>query len=638
MESRKFKITYYKPEKQGVFSTDGGYCFATELKDGGESGIIFYKKNKEEFRIPFLPEERRGTLYGIKIEGDDLSSYGYRYYTKDETALDLYTPKVSGLEKWGNWDKDRNGIYGNPALEPFDWENDIPLGIPYEESIIYGLNVRGFTMHKSSGVKNKGTFEGITEKLSHLKKLGITAVELMPAYEYDECMYPLEGNRQTMEEAVKNCGSKQEEPKRLNCWGFQQAYYFAPKSSYSAGEHPETSFKNMVKTLHKNGIEVLMQFYFPPEIPQSCILEVLKFWVIEYHVDGFRLSGFHIPFRMLAQEPVLKETKLRSGYFPLDEIYGKEIPDFRCFAFDNGNFKNDIKKYLKGDEGLLNQVLAAHRHNPAAHGVINYLGDYDGFTLYDNVSYDRKHNEKNGEENRDGTDLNYSWNCGIEGESRKKAIVQLRLKQIKNALSFIFLSQGTPYLFSGDEMANTRYGNNNVYCQDNEIGWVKWKTTQFSEEILDFTSFLVQTRKKHPVLHMKKECRIMDYLSCGYPDISYHGTEPWRPDTSYISRMVGIMLCGNYVQGKKDDSLYIAFNMHWEPHTLALPNLPKGMKWLKIMDTSAALITDAIEDILDENKILTKGRSIALYRAVKDESSGKLPLQKKSKKKAVNKE
>lgn len=632
---QELKISYYKPDKQGVFPIENGYCFATEMNKEAEGGIIFYKNDQKKFKIPFSIEGKRGSLYGIQIEGSRLSSYCYQYYIGNRLYTDNYAPKIAGLEIWGDWKEKPRTVYGKIMQEDFDWESDAPLLIPYEETIIYGLNVRGFTMHKSSGVKQKGTFEGIIEKIPYLKQLGITAIELMPAYEFDECMYKPDNKNQTMEEAVKNSTSIQKEEKRLNCWGFQKGFYFAPKASYSATGCPERSFKNMVKELHRNGIEVMMQFYFPPDVKQAYILEVLKFWVIEYHIDGIRLSGFQIPFQMIAEEPVLKETKIRGTAFPFEEIYGKEVPAFRNLSVDNGDFRNDMKRYLKGDEGLMNQVLYYQRNNPPDHGVINSFTDYDGFTLYDCVSYERKHNEANGEENRDGSDLNYSWNCGVEGDSRKKAILELRMKQMKNAMAFLFLAQGTPFIFSGDEMANTRYGNNNVYCQDNETGWVKWKNTQFSNEILNFTRFMIKTRKAYPVLHMKKECQILDYKSCGYPDLSYHGIEPWRPDTSYISRMAGIMLCGKYVPEKDDDSFYIAYNMHWEPHKLALPNLPKGLKWMNVMDTSFP--QKGCDIILNENSIQIGGRSVALYQSVKDDSYVQEKNVTKSQKKAEKK-
>ncbi|MGN0376632.1 MAG: alpha-amylase family glycosyl hydrolase [Suilimivivens sp.] len=611
---QNIQITYFKPEKQGVYPLNNGFLFATEAESAENCGLILYEKNGKACRIPFSKEGKRGTLYGVKVEGDEFPFTGYNYYNVDGEYTDPYAKSVSGLESFGDFGEVKRKTRGVLTRGEFDWEEDVPLKTPYKDTIIYGLNVRSFTMHKSSGVKNRGTFEGILEKMDYLKELGITAIELMPSYEYDECMYLSSGPVTSMEEAIRNCNSREETVNRVNCWGYQKGFYFAPKASYSA-EKPDISFKKMVKTLHQNGIEVMMQFYFPPELQPSYIMDILKYWVIEYHIDGVRLCGFQIPFAMIAQEPLLKETKIRSDYFPTEEIYKDKPPIYRNIAFNNGNFRNDMRRFLKGDENLINQVMFYHRNNPANHAVVNFLADYDGFSLFDSVAYERKHNEKNGEDNRDGTDNNFSWNCGAEGESRKKAILQLRMKQLKNALSFLLLSQGVPYLFSGDEFANTRFGNNNAYCQDNDIWNIKWKTGKFAEEILSFTKELISLRKNHPVLHLAGELKIMDSLGCGYPDISYHGTEAWRPDTGYISRMVGIMLCGKYVKDTEDDSLYIAYNMHWQPNRLALPNLPKGMKWEKILSTS-----EGKEDtqLPDDNKIIAEERSVALYLAKKD--------------------
>lgn len=609
------KITYFKPEKQGVYPLNNGYAFSAECETAEKSGLLLYDQNGKTKRIPFSKEGKRGTLYGIIIEGESFPFKEYNYYADGEEFTDPYARCISGLEKFGAFCETKRKTKGVLKKQEFDWEGDSTLTIPYHDTIIYGLNVRAFTMHKSSGVKHKGTFEGIIEKIDYLKELGITAIELMPAYEFDECMYLSAGRASNMEEAAKNCNIPEEGETQINCWGYQKGFYFAPKASYSTGD-PSVSFKKMVKKLHKNGIEVMMQFYFPPEWNQSYILDVLRYWIIEYHIDGVRLCGFNIPIETIAQDPILKETKIRSDYFPVERLYRDKMPSYKNIAFENGNFKNDMRRFLKGDENLIGQAIYYQRNNPADHAVINSLADYDGFSLFDCVAYEWKHNEENGESNRDGTDNNFSWNCGAEGESRKKAIMELRSKQLKNALSFLFLSQGVPYLFSGDELANTRYGNNNAYCQDNDIWNIKWKTNKFSEEILNFTRILIMLRKNHPILHLREQLKIMDSLGCGYPDISYHGMEAWRPDTSYISRMVGIMLCGKYVEGREDDSLYIAYNMHWQPHALALPKLPKGMKWKKVFSTSKE---EKKQISSEENKVLAEGRSVSLFISSEDE-------------------
>ncbi len=624
-----WKITFEKPDRPGVFVKGNNVFFAMEFLTQKECGVILYDKKGNERRFPFSDAGRSGSLYGMRIEGEGITDYHYNYYNGNQVITDPYAREIAGLEKWGGALETPRATQGKFLPGDFDWQEDAPLMIPLEDSIIYGLNVRAFTMHRSSGVSKRGTFEGIIEKIPYLKELGITAVELMPCYEYEECMLPEKGVPGAAVSAVAALKEilpegQQREKMRLNCWGFQKGFYFAPKASYSGTQHPEHSFKAMVKELHRNGIEVMMQFYFPAEITQLYILEVIKFWVREYHIDGVRINGACIPYRLLAQEPVLKNTKIWYPYLPEEELKGIFNPIFRNLMTDNGNYRNDMRRYLKGDEGLMNQVLYYQKRNPREFGVVNYLADYDGFCLYDCVSYERKHNEENGEKNGDGTDTNYTWNCGTEGDTRKKNIKELRLKQLKNALTLLFLSQGIPFLFSGDEFANSRGGNNNCYCQDNEHGWINWKRNSFSQELFNYARFLICLRKKYQILHMKDEFLAMDSKSCGYPDISYHGVEAWRPDLSYISRMAGVVLSGQYAADGQDTSFYIAYNMHWEPHKLALPKLPRGEIWVKTADTSVA-VEKQDQMPRKEKEALTvtvSGRCIAIYQTRKAENAG----------------
>ena len=596
----EWKITYFKPDKLGAISKDNEINIVADIPDKTNSGVILYDQKGKEFRIPFSQEGRRGSLYGIKIEGNGISDYLYNLYSEEEVFTDPYARKIFGLEKWGVHKGEKRKTFGGFVTGKFDWQDDVSPMIPLEESIFYGLNVRSFTMHKSSNVRHRGTYEGIVEKIPYLKELGITAVELMPCYEYEECMFP----ERTVADAV-----------RLNCWGFQKGFYFAPKAAYSSSVSPENSFKTMVRELHKNGIEVIMQFYFPTEVKQLSMLDAIKFWVTEYHIDGVRVSGLHIPYRCLAEEPMLKDTKIWCNYIPEEDLPVIHNSAFKNFISNNGNYRNDMRRFLKGDDGLMEQVLHYHRCNPKEYGVVNYMADYDGFSMYDSVSYERKHNEKNGEDNRDGNDINYTWNCGVEGDTRKSAIQELRLKQIKNMMTFLFLSQGIPFIFSGDEFGNSRSGNNNCYCQDNETGWIKWKDNKFSKEILEYTRFLIQLRKNHPILHMKEELLVMDAKDCGYPDISYHGVEAWRPDLSYISHMIGILLCGQYAPDEQDSSFYIACNMHWISHKLALPKLPKDEIWVKIADTACPIEKQEQNDSIT----MIQGRCLAIYQTKKRE-------------------
>lgn len=241
------------------------------------------------------------------------------------------------------------------------------------------------------------------------------------------------------------------------------------------------------------------------------------------------------------------------------------------------------------------------------------------------VTYDRKHNEENGEDNQDGTDYNCSWNCGVEGKSRRKNITGLRLKQMKNALSLVILSQGTPLIYSGDEFGNTQDGNNNPYCQDNAVAWIKWNRTESGNELLQYTKMLIKLRKSHPILHSPMPLKGMDYLSCGYPDISYHGRDAWRPDIGPVSRSVGVMYCGYYgnVNGHKDDAfLYIGINLHWSAYYFGLPQLPKGKEWKLFASTAlgekADVDTKQAEGDTEETlqEIYVEPRTIVIYEAV----------------------
>ena len=308
------KITFFKPDVPGIFHESNRIKFAACFTKDEECGIVLYTPDGTETRLPFSSEGKRGALYGMQIEGSNLTECRYHYYQGDQIFTDPYATAILGLEKWGCISDTFRLTYGGFTNEQFDWGSDRSPEIPYADTILYGLNVRAFTAHKSSGVKHKGTFEGVIEKIPYLKELGITAVELMPCYEYEECMScilaPENGNQQTS--LHKNASN----PVRLNCWGFCQGSYFSPKASYSAGKSPAVSFKSMVKELHQNGLEVMMHFYFPPQTEQMYMLDVLKYWAKEYHVDGFRISGFHIPIRLIAEDAALKSTPHYSHFLP----------------------------------------------------------------------------------------------------------------------------------------------------------------------------------------------------------------------------------------------------------------------------------------------------------------------------------
>lgn len=603
----------------------GAHCcadgiFVSFVSKEEKCGVILYnrKTGKRLCRISFGPEEKLGNIYYKWIPDVKASEISYQFYEEDRIFADPNAKMFVGRTIYGHKREDKDLRAGFLPVG-FDWEGDRRPKIPYEDCIGYCMHVRGFTRHFSSGVTHQGTFLGIVEKLPYLKELGITTVELQPAYEFLELQNRVESKKQNSYsghwESMVQEQSQEDPGKYTNYWGYKKGYYYAPKGGYAAGEEPSLEFKEMVKAFHKNGMEVIMQFYFPEDVPDREIPEILRFWAWEYHVDGFHLIGANLPIALVAEDHALADTKLWYFDFDADAVYGDDkTPKYRNMAQYRDDFMYDMRRFLKGDSNMLGSVLYHMRNNPAQKGCLNYITNYYGFTLMDLVSYDFKHNEANGEQNQDGNDSNQSWNCGVEGSSRKGRILRLRRKQIKNALCMLFFSQSTPLLFMGDEFGNSQKGNNNPYCQDNEVTWLNWKDLEKNRDLYEFTKELIALRKAHPILHQEKELRIMDYISCGYPDLSYHGEAAWRPSLEGNSHQVGLMYCGKYAetdQKKEDDFFYVALNMHWEPHIFAMPRLPKELRWELLLQT---------EELQEDGK---SGRPEGISVPQKDTLSGK---------------
>ena len=607
----EYSISAGHPFCMGVMSQTNGIHIAMPFpeSEGKECGMLLYKAGHELARIVFPECYKMGEVYVLFINMQMEADYTYLFFCGEERFADPYAHIIRGREKWGRRKEDRPRAAF--AEDTFDWEDDMPLRIPYEDSVFYSLHVRGFTKHASSQVSARGTFAGLAEKIPYLQQLGITAIECMPVYEFDEIIL-----NPAYQESLKLRDNGQaaylEGPawkQRINYWGFGdgETYYMAPKAAYAKDpQHADRELKLLIRQLHKNGIEIILQMYFSPRYTQGYIREVLRYWVSCYHVDGFHLFGTDIPMRLLGTDPYLKHTKLIHENPEADAVYkGKKIPYYRNLACYGDAFRYDARRFLKGDEGMLS-VMAEHmRQNSSLEGVINHITDYRGFTLSDLVSYNRKHNEENGEDNRDGSDYNYSWNCGVEGSSRKRAILQMRLTQRKNALAMLFLSQGTPLLLAGDEMGRSMQGNNNAYCQDNKINWLDWKLLEKEAELFTYTKELIRYRKEHPILHSRQTMQIMDSLSCGYPDLSYHAEQAWYAHFENYYRHMAVLYCGMYEKkpdGTEDDFIYIIWNMHWEKHTFALPTLPQDYVWTVSMTTKEIPQQDTADKTGKEEK------------------------------------
>ena len=573
-------------QAMGAVPVKDGIGFSMERKNNEEASLLLYKKGSKEViqEIPFPATNTIGDIVCVKAEKIASARYEYNFCIDGKVTLDPYAKVLIGTGKFGEEHPEGHEVRCAMIAGNYDWEDDRKPQIAYEDAVMYSFHVRGFTKQRYSGVRHKGTFLGITEKAEYFKELGINQIKLMPAYEFAEM------------ESVKTHARyrKEELPKRLNYWGYTKAFHFAPKRAYAATKDPVREFKDMVKTMHRLGIEVLMEFYFPEGCSPRYITECLQYWVQEYHVDGFHVRGVQGICNLMATDPLFADTKLLNIYFPVEEIYGKKnLPKKRMVAECNDGFMIDVRRFLKGDEESLKAFAERMRRNPKGSGLINYIASHDGFTLCDLVSYEERHNEDNGEQNRDGRVQNYSWNCGEEGKSRKKKILELRNRQMKNAWCMLLLSAGTPMILAGDEFCNSQLGNNNPYCLDNEISWLDWKGYKSgNSEMFRFVKDLIAFRKKHKILHMGQELSMTDSLSCGFPGISYHSSSAWYGELDGQNRKIGVMYCGKYAD--EDELIYIAYNMHWMEHTFALPALPGGYRWNVALDTS--------EGILEEDK------------------------------------
>ncbi|WP_373242419.1 alpha-amylase [Lacrimispora indolis] len=621
MEQYQIDVNDSRVYPMGLTRTDGGIHVSAVAAAKACSLLLFVKEDKNgkeaRFRevrnIPFPEEGKTGHVWSMTLNGafDDLY---YAFEADGKRFSDPYGRSFAGRERWGRLSHAKRLLL-SPVAEPeFDWQGDRPLHIPYEDCIVYRAHVRGLTKHASSGTEHRGTFRGVVDKIPYFKELGITTLELLPPVEFQEVMMPenVEGNPYGTSEPTG----------RLNYWGYAKAGMFAPKASYAdPGTNPVTEFKYMVRELHKAGLEVVPELYFSGKEVPEFVLETVRFWVREYHVDGIHLTGY-APTVLLAKDPYLADTKLWALSWEAEKPAAGEKKHLGEY---NDGFLIDMRRALKGDEEQMSSLIYRNRRNPAETGVLNFMAGTNGFTMMDMVSYDQKHNEANGENNRDGSDYNYSWNCGAEGHVRKKKIQELRSRQLRNAMLLLFLSQGTPVLLAGDEFENSQNGNNNAYCQDNEISWLNWNLNKWDQALLDFVKHVIAFRKAHPVFHMEQEPRVMDYLACGHPDISYHGVNAWQPEFENFRRQIGILYCGTYAKkpnGENDDFFFVIFNMHWEPHSFALPNLPKNLVWSLAFDTSDSAAGGYYEEgqerqILNQKNYMVPSRSVLVFQGKK---------------------
>lgn len=557
-----------QPLPLGINISGDHVNFSVAVPEGERCWLLLYRAGEEEPKERYEMTEAIGEVRFLALEGMDPADYEYNYMIGGEVTVDPYARGLAGRDIWGKErDIQKHEVRGVLKNGRYDWEGDEPLKLPFHSIVAYSLHVRGFTKHTSSGVEKKGTFSGVVEKLPYLKDLGINQIQCMPVYEFEEC------------------------GRFRNYWGYGQAYYFAPKSAYAASGDGERELKDMVKACHKEGIEVVLEMPFTGDTSKQLMEECLRYYCLEYHIDGFLLNPYVAPMDAIHADPILKHTKI--------------------LVHDTG-FQTVMRRFLKGDEGMVRDVMYWLRHQSETKEILNMITGQTGFTLRDLVSYDGKHNEANGEQNQDGPDYNYSWNCGAEGPSRKKAVTELRKNQTRNAFFLLLLAQGTPCILAGDEFGNTQKGNNNVYCQDNPVGWLDWSGLEKHPELQDFVKELIAFRKKHPVFWPEKEMTGMTYSKKGVPDVSYHGENAWRVPLEVSSRQLGVYYSGTDRTGEGDEDCFVAYNMHWLEHTFALPALPRGKKWYRIASTQEGIL-DKAEPLDDQKFAEVKERTIMIF-------------------------
>ena len=638
-------------DRNGATRTPNGVSFT--IHSMGATGctlLLFRPKEQEPYAELRYPETYCiGSTYSMLVFGLNIEEFEYAFrfdgpydekkgllFDKNNILLDPYARAVTGQRQWGERPEGgKDFVYHARVVENnFDWENNRSLNHPFEDLIIYEMHVRGFTRDVSSGVKACGTFEGLREKIPYLKDLGVNAVELMPIFEFDE----MEDTRVVDGERL------------YNYWGYNTVCFFAPNTSYSSvveHNHEGDELKNLIYELKENGIEVILDVVFnhtaegneqgpcfsfkgidnniyymlTPEgfyynfsgcgnvmncnhpIVRKFIIDCLRYWVINYRVDGFRFDLASILSRDqngapmenppilqgLACDPILAKAKLIAEAWDAGGLYQVgSFPSWSRWAEWNGRYRDDMRRFLKGDGGMAGTAItritgSRDLYDPTHRGIsasVNFITCHDGFTLYDLYSYNMKHNEKNGWNNTDGDNNGNSWNCGVEGATDSAEIEGLRRRMVKNAFATLMCSRGPAMFFAGDEFCNTQFGNNNAYCQDNITSWLDWSRLDEYKEIHDFFRYMIRLRKSNAILRKTTKT-----AACKLPEISIHNGFPWNGGTDNNSRLIGIMYAGRDEKDIRDDIVFYCMNAYWETLIMQLPELPMGMQWKVCVNT-----------------------------------------------------
>lgn len=573
--------------------------------------------------------------YAYRLDGPYNPKEGL-LFNKENVLLDIYAKAVTEQRIWGIPRDPHAPYHARVVKDDFDWKgNGQPL-IPMDDLVIYELHVRGFTRHSSSGVVYPGTFAGLKEKIPYLKELGVNAVELMPIFEFDEMKdYRMVDGKPVMNywgyntvsffapntsyTAVKEYNKEGTELKEL----IRELHENGIECILDVVFNHTAEGNEMGPSFSFKGFDNNIYYMLTPEgyyynfsgcgntlncnhpIVRQMILECLRYWTTAYHVDGFRFDLASILGRnedgspmskppllqILAFDPILGNVKLIAEAWDAGGLYQVgNFPSWNRWAEWNGRYRDDMRDYLKGNYGMWE--VAANRitgskdiYNPEYRGddvSVNFLTCHDGFTLWDLYSYNEKHNEANGWNNTDGANDNRSWNCGAEGETDDENVLALRRKLAMNAFAVLMCSRGTPMFYAGDEFLNSQFGNNNAYCQDNEISWLDWNDLKKNKEHFEFCKYMLAFRKAHPVLR-----KFIGSSCIGYPDVQVMGA----CDSCKVLR---VMFAGRERNNAKEDIVLLAVNVFWEEQEFYLPDLPNSMYWHVAADTGRIYLENCI--------------------------------------------
>lgn len=542
--------------------------------------ILQHKTTKERQSVTVPDEYCMGSLRSVAVSGFHPQEYHYWYEINGKEIVDPYASVIVGREKWNDESRkaEKYRLSAGFSDGRFAWGQDKNPEISKSDMVMYKLHVRGFSMGQKNGGKARGTFQAVRNRIPYLKDLGITTVELMPVYEFEEMPVPKEVQVPDYVKCQPETADRiqaamlETTPKKINFWGYGKGDYFAVKASYAAEpEKASLEYKKLIKALHENRMECVMEIFFPETSSHNMILDVLHYWVREYHVDGFHIIGGNLPITSIVQDPILSRTKIFAEHF--DGQYDLQRKYKNLYIYKE-EYQYAARQLLNNYDGDIREFINQQKKQGEDYGFVNYIANNNGFTLADLFMYCDKHNEANGENNCDGTNFNLSNNYGVEGPTRKRFINDTRRNKMRMAFTMLMFAQGVPLIYAGDEFGNTQGGNNNAYCQDNEIGWVNWSQFAKYKEEREYIKQLIQFRKEYSLISKDVPFKLNDYRSMGTPDLSYHGENAWVAQLDPGRKSLGMLYCGAYAKEGSDNSdIYIGYNFYSEEVQLALPRV-----------------------------------------------------------------